>query len=319
VLVVVYLVSVGLLLSQTREDIIDGQKLGNIRCSGHPNITTTEILKYKVVGTVDSTEKRTNVTVSAPRIVVVDIPTKMQDSPIPTTLILPSSYYATEDKRTYSVVYLLHGAGDTHKGWAKHTNVASLAEIHDVLVVCPDAGGTSWYFDSPIDPTYQYETFVSKEVVAYVDQQYRTRPVARHRAVMGNSMGGHGAIFLSVRHPDIFQTAISLSGGVDIRPFSNQWDIAKRIGTIEDAPERWDNLTVMSQTKALLSEDTNLSISLVIGTGDFFLDVNRALHQQLIDMRVPHDYMERPGGHSWEFWKHALPYQMMVVADLVNE
>lgn len=75
----------------------------------------------------------------------------------------------------------------------------------------------SWYFDSPVDTAYRYETHISKEVVGFIDGHYRTRANKKYRAITGLSMGGHGALFIALRHSDIFGAAGSISGGVDLK------------------------------------------------------------------------------------------------------
>jgi S-formylglutathione hydrolase FrmB len=230
---------------------------------------------------------------------------------IPATIILPDSYKTSQKK--YPVLYLLHGAGDNNLSWVSRTDIKSLADQYDIIIACPDAGRTSWYFDSPIDKNYQYETFVAKEFVEYVDKNYRTIAKPQNRGTCGNSMGGHGALFLAIRHPKTFGTAVALSGGVDIRPFADKWDIKKRIGDINDHQKEWDELSVINLAKNLKNGD--LAISIDCGTGDFFLKVNRALHQQLLDAGIKHDYIEKPGGHGWVYWKKAIKRQMPFIKE----
>ncbi len=90
-----------------------------------------------------------------------------------------------------------------------------------------------------MDPAWRYESFVARELVVYVDGHYRTLPKRESRAIAGHSMGGHGAMFLSIRHPDQFSVVVCLSGGVDLRPFPDNWDIAKRLGSLKEDPDRW--------------------------------------------------------------------------------
>jgi len=47
------------------------------------------------------------------------------------------------------------------------------------------------------------------------------------------------------------------------------------------------------------------------GTEDFLLDINRQMHQLLLEAGVAHDYIERPGAHNWEYWTNALPYHFL--------
>jgi len=245
----------------------------------------------------------------AAEVKVISIPSKKMNKEISSTLILPDTY--KDNDQRLPVLYLLHGAGDTHKKWNSATTIAKLVDEYNIICLCPDAGKTSWYFDSPIDPNYQYETFVSKECVEYLDKNYRTKANRQYRAICGLSMGGHGALFLGTRHKDVFSTAISLSGGVDIRPFSNKWDIKKRLGDIKTHKENWEKLTVINIIKEL--KDNELSLSIDCGDKDFFLEANRALHKQLQEDGITHTYLEMPGKHNWDYWKKAIVRQMKFI------
>ncbi len=90
--------------------------------------------------------------------------------------------------------------------------LTTYADRYNVLIVCPD-GQNSWYLDSPVKPTVRYETFMTAELLPFVDKRYRTQPDRQHRAITGLSMGGHGALFLAMRHRDLYGQAGSLSGG----------------------------------------------------------------------------------------------------------
>jgi len=234
---------------------------------------------------------------------VISVPSQKMGKEVPVTMILPEGYKTSTQE--LPVVFLLHGAGDTHAKWNDSTDVAELSDEYGVIFVCPCGDRTSWYFDSPIDPGSQYETFVAKECVAHIDKHYRTKADRRYRAICGNSMGGHGAMFLSIRHQDVFSIAVPLSGGVDIRPYPDRWGIKDRIGPIS---KEWDKYAVMELAKGL--KDGDLAISIDCGSGDFFLGVNRALHAQLLDDGITHQYVEKHGGHTWSYWNVAIKRQM---------
>lgn len=117
------------------------------------------------------------------------------------------------------VIYLLHGYGDNAKSWLKYKpELLRIADEKGIMFVCPD-GKDSWYWNSPLNPDYRFEEFVSKELVQYTDSHYATVASRNGRAITGNSMGGHGALWNAMRHKDVFGAAGSTSGGVDIRPF----------------------------------------------------------------------------------------------------
>lgn len=94
---------------------------------------------------------------------------------------------------------------------------------------------------------YRYETFVSKELVNYIDKNFTTKAERGGRAVTGLSMGGHGSLWLSIRHKDVFGGGGSMSGGLDIRPFPNNWEMKKQLGEEASNKQRWDEHTVINQ------------------------------------------------------------------------
>lgn len=227
---------------------------------------------------------------------------------VPCVVVLPDSYKKKQWR--YAVVYLLHGWSGNQRQWLKDApQLKQRADEYQVLLVMPDGGYGSWYFDSPVDSTYRYETFIAKELVTHVEQRYRTIQQPSYRAITGLSMGGHGALFLAMRHPDVFGQAGSICGGVDIRPFPNNWDLPKYLGDQKVSPELWDQHTVILVAKKIKTGQLRLIID--CGIGDFFLEVNRALHQQLLHDGIPHDYTERPGEHNKDYWGNAIEYQLL--------
>ncbi|WP_231459778.1 alpha/beta hydrolase family protein [Pedobacter sp. Leaf132] len=229
---------------------------------------------------------------------------------IKAAVVKPNGY---SNGTKYPVLYLLHGAGGKFSDWIINTpnkeTVKNLSDQHNIIVVCPDGGVTSWYFDIPEDAKYKYETYVATELVNYVDANYSTIQDRTGRAITGLSMGGHGGLYLAFRHQDIFGACGSMSGGVDIRPFPENWDLYKRLGKYSEHPERWEANTVVNLTHLLTPN--KLAIIIDCGTGDFFYKVNVALHDKLLDRNIPHDFITRPGVHNFEYWGNAVVYQAL--------
>ncbi len=252
-------------------------------------------------------------TASASRLDTVRVESRTMQKKVNVSVILPDKY---GDKRL-PTVYLLHGYGDNHlRGYIGLTNVRDYADRLGLIIVIPDAE-SSWYFDSPIDPKCKYETFVTSELIDFVDSTYLTKPVREARAVTGLSMGGHGALYLAIRHQDLFGAAGSMSGGVDFRPFPENWDIKKRLGSYAENREIWDQNTVMAQLPQL--KDGALRIIIDCGTEDFFYEVNCRLHEALAEMKIGHEFTTRPGVHNWEYWKRSLRDHMLFFDDFFNE
>ena len=215
----------------------------------------------------------------------------------------------TPEKR-YPVLYLLHGHSDLYDGWIKKVaNIKELANQYQTIIVCPDGGFSSWYMDSPIDPGYQYETYIINELIPAIDSRYKTLKQRESRAITGLSMGGHGALYLAIRHRDLFANAGSMSGGVDLTFSVTSWDIAKKLGPYEGNEELWHKNSVITIARQLKNRELNLTIE--CGTEDFFIGINRMLHTLLTERKIAHDYTERPGGHNWNYWANAIKYQML--------
>jgi S-formylglutathione hydrolase FrmB len=213
----------------------------------------------------------------------------------------------------FPVVYLLHGYSGNHGSWLKDApQLQSRADQYQVMLVCPDGGYGSWYYDSPINDSIKYETFITKELLPYIDSNFPTSANKDHRAITGLSMGGHGGLFLGMRYSNLFGNAGSVCGGVDIRPFPNSWDIKKSLGTIIEHPQNWTDYSVVTIAKNL--KPGQLHIIFDCGVSDFFIDVNRSLHQVLLSNKIDHDYTERPGGHNKAYWSNSIDYQLQFFA-----
>ncbi len=210
----------------------------------------------------------------------------------------------------WSSVYLLHGHGGSYAQWPSTApQLAQEATTLGILFICPDGGYDSWYFDSPIDSAVRYETFMINELIPYIDTHYPTAADRGHRAITGLSMGGHGALYLAIRHKNLFGAAGATSGGVDFRPFPDNWGIKKDLGDYSTHKAIWDEHTVMQSVDGLHNGELKLIFD--CGVDDFFLPVNRALHQKLVEKKIDHDYTERPGGHSGAYWHNSIDYQVL--------
>jgi len=232
--------------------------------------------------------------------------TKMKKE-VKSVVILPENYTI---KKHYPVVYLLHGYSDNYAKWVKTVPaIKTLSTEHQFIIVCPDGGYSSWYFDSPIDSTCQYESFITRDLLPYVDTHYTTIPNRASRAITGLSMGGHGALYLAIRNPNLFGSAGSMSGGVDLRTSTKAYDISRRIGTIEANHAEWDNRSVINMVNDLKNNELNLIID--CGVSDFFYQINAGLHRRLMALKIDHDYIERPGEHNWKYWDNSIRYQFL--------
>jgi S-formylglutathione hydrolase FrmB len=117
-------------------------------------------------------------------------------------------------------------------------------------------------------------------------------------------MGGHGAMFIALRHTETFGMAGSMSGGLDLLESKGKYEIKEKIGD----STQWSNYSVISMINA--EQASQLKILIDCGVDDFFLQGNRAVHQKLVQLKVPHMYFEKEGGHSWDYWRKSIPYHL---------
>jgi S-formylglutathione hydrolase FrmB len=230
------------------------------------------------------------------------------------TIVLPGSYPNSPEKY-YPTVYLLGGHGGDHRQWHELTNLARLVDEYDIIAVCPDGSPDSWYFDSPIVPNNRYESFIAKDLIDYVDSRYRTIAKPEARGITGLSMGGHGAMFVGLRHPELFGAVAAMSGGLDLRPFPDEWGIKKWLGEQKEHSENWESHSVINVIDHI---KPGQQILFDCGKKDFFIEVNRATHEKMKTLEIPHIYEEYPGGHDWDYWETAVARHMAFFADAFN-
>ena len=124
---------------------------------------------------------------------------------IPALIIIPDSY--VDGDENIPVILLLHGYGGDYKNWSDHTSLGRRADVFNLIIVCPDGNRNSWYLDSPMDPDSQYETFFINELIPWIKKNYKTNQFG----ITGLSMGGHGAFYLAIRHPELFDAVSGMS------------------------------------------------------------------------------------------------------------
>jgi S-formylglutathione hydrolase FrmB len=125
-------------------------------------------------------------------------------------VFLPPSY-EKDKKRRYPVVYALHGYSIGAEQWTHEIHVPQTIEgafaqgAQEMIVVLPDSKtiyNGSMYSSSVT--TGDFENYIARDVVAYMDAHYRTIPKRTSRGLVGHSMGGYGTSRIGMKHPDVF-------------------------------------------------------------------------------------------------------------------
>ena len=235
------------------------------------------------------------------RVETVRFESKLVNTTLPYNVILPADYDTSRTTR-YPVLYLLHGLTGHYNDWVQRTNVADYAAGYRMIVVTPE-GNDSWYVD-------KYESYILNELIPDVQQRYRTIEARYGRSIAGLSMGGYGAIKFGLKSPSTFVFAGSMSGAFGVTKL-----------TEKEVPESWkESLKLLgpagSETRLandifeILGKLTPARIGSLpyfyfdCGTEDspLIFPYNRELAALMFEKKIPHEFRQMPGDHSWAYW-----------------
>jgi len=245
-------------------------------------------------------------------------------------VLLPAEYENSSD--SFPVVYLLHGYGDDETAWYQDGYIQFYAD-RDVAIngpmifVMPEAFNT--YYVNKYNGNYPIMDVLVNELIPVIDSLFRTIPDAVHRAVMGYSMGGYGAIILPAKNPDIFKTGVSLS--MSFRTDSQYVDEPQNVFDVQWGPifggigksgnERFTGYFIEYSPFHFFSDPDNhylwdLDLYFTCGDEEEKLDVtNEELHELLTETGYPHVYKTGHGGHSWDYWHRELPDALLFISN----
>ena len=262
----------------------------------------------------------------AAKIDSLDIRSTAMNKTYKAAVVLPASY--SKNKAAYPVLYLLHGGFGHYRDWIEKTPdkelLHNLSDKYNLIIVLPEGEVFSYYIDSPIQKESQFESYIIKDVIPKIDNTYRTNRSSKARTISGLSMGGYGALYLSARHPDLFCAAGSMSGALnpDMRGWKLSPEMANNIknafaaimGPMDSVD--YSIYSIISMADVIKKNGTKLIFD--CGVDDFLIEPNRELHRRLVFNQTPHDYSERPGGHSWSYWQNSLPYHVLFFYEILK-
>lgn len=235
--------------------------------------------------------------------------------PAPDTgwVYIPSNY--DKDQASYPVVYLLHGFAGSYQQWSDITNVQKLANRFGFVIVCPDAFYDSWYLNSPIKENYQYESFFFNVLMPEIIKRYRVNK--EQTFITGLSMGGHGALYLFSQRPELFLSAGSTSGVVNLVRVDTSYGLGEVLGKWPKHRDRWKRYSVIKNLKSI--KKSGKKIIFDVGRSDPFFEMNKALSQKTDSLGINATFIVRPGGHTYTYWKKAIPYHFFFFKQILRK
>jgi membrane protein DedA with SNARE-associated domain/enterochelin esterase-like enzyme len=224
---------------------------------------------------------------------------------------LPSGYPKCAPIGGYPVIYLLHGDPGNMRDWPNMGSqelfdAAQASGVGAYVVVYPDGGGTWTDWSDSADGSWKMGTFISSDLVHYIDRHYATKPDARQRFIGGFSSGGFGAASLAFVHPNVFSGFLAYSGYYR----TGLWMSQSRPLLPTDSPE-W-----------LATQPAAASVRVIIGTGlndGPFTEEAVRYHERLKADAVGVEYLDEPGGHGSHLWRDLLWRSLPVVHKWIEQ
>ncbi|NQU53988.1 MAG: esterase family protein [Bacteroidetes bacterium] len=247
----------------------------------------------------------------------LEFESQLVNYPVEYSVYLPPDYETSN--RSYPILYLLHGYSDDETGWIQFGEANQIADkgisngdFSSCIIVMPD-GKVSWYINS-FNGDDPWEDMFVKEFIPFIEKQYRVRSKKEFRAIAGLSMGGNGALLLSMRNPDLFSSCVALSAGT----FTDEEILAndKYDGYFKDiygpklvgkVSEHWKANSPLHLLESVqLEKLKSINYYIDCGDDDFLYRGNSALHLKMRDLGILHEYRTRNGGHQWSYWRTGL-------------
>jgi endo-1,4-beta-xylanase len=214
-------------------------------------------------------------------------------------VFLPPGYDADAERR-YPVVYWLHGLGGNETSGMFPAGVVDRAvrdgTVPPLIFVSANGGARTRYHDS-VDGRIMADTLIAKELVAHVDQTYRTIAARRGRSIQGMSMGGNGALKFAFKYPELFGSVVAYAPALVDGDWmaANDTDFLKTM--FAGDKDRYQHETAAEVLKRNADEvrRQGVAVRIVVGTEDALLGRVRTMHALLDDKKVAHDYEELEG------------------------
>jgi len=254
------------------------------------------------------------------RVETVRFQSKLVNATLPYNVILPADYDTAKTTR-YPVLYLLHGLTGHYNDWVTRTNVADYAAEYRMIVITPE-GNDGWYTDSVAITTDKYESYILDELIPDVQQRYRTIEARYGRSIAGLSMGGYGAIKFGLKSPATFAFAGSMSGAFGVtrlteKEIGKDWQDSLKLFGAAGSETRVNN-DLFEIIKKLPSARVFALPYFYFdcGTEDaaFIFTSNREIASLMFDKKIPHEFRELPGDHSWAYWDQQVQQVLRIAA-----
>lgn len=254
----------------------------------------------------------------------LSLPSKVLKMARSYAVYLPPDYDISN--RSYPVLYLLHGGGDDQTGWVQFGEVLNITDkairegaATPMVIVMPDANtGKRGYFNDAKNE-WRYEDFFFTEFIPFIEHKYRIKSAKRFRAIAGLSMGGGGSFVYALHHPELFSSACPLSAATGPLSLEEAKKNLERTypGIDDSTVKRYYNSQSVLAMLNNMADSSKKAVRWYIDVGDddFLYEGNSLVHIAMRKREIPHEFRTGDGGHTWTYWRAALPTVLRFVSD----
>lgn len=219
-----------------------------------------------------------------------------------------------KQKDKLPVLFLLHGYGGNYKQWHNIMDAQKYANEYGFIIVCPDGLVSSWYINSPVKSDMQFESFFFDELFPDIKSKYKVDTT--NVFISGLSMGGHGALYLFIKHHELFKSAGSTSGGIKLSDGFGKYGLGEVLGNPPANSELWQKYSVTYLVDQLKGNKKPFIFD--CGADDFFYKSNNELKQKCDLLKLNATYISQPGTHNKAYWKKSIKQQFDFFKILIN-
>lgn len=239
----------------------------------------------------------------------IDFKSETLNMPVMLDILIPQGHGG------YKTLYLLHGAGGDHSSWLINSRVADYAEHKNIAIVMPSADNKCYVNNRH---GKDYSDYITKELIDKCEAWFSLSKNKEDRYIAGMSMGGYGAFYSALEHPDLYNKAFSYSGLLNILArYDNPQglDMYPVFGDRKELIECGKDLFTKAEKSKNSFKDTDNATQFYIycGLGDTRLDMSRDMYDCMSRCGYNVYKHESEGDHSWQYWDKCIQETIHII------
>lgn len=203
------------------------------------------------------------------------------------------------------MVIMLHGYGGDFHQFPQLLDLQNYADAYGFLIVTPDGFKDSWYFNAPSPSQMQWESFFIKDLYPTLLEKYAVD--SSKIFITGLSMGGHGAMYLFLRHSGLFCAAASSSGVLDLNYSGQKYhSLSNILGEYQSHKDVFSQYSPINQLDSIKFSPKKIFID--CGNKDHLLEANRKFYDKCTALFIDAEFLQMSGRHNRAYWKKSFPF-----------